>query len=155
MTTATPTERIIIVSGQEFRVPLATPLADVRAHLAQTFPDVASATEQKGKKKIDGVEYETVEFIKKAGTKGLEFAAVVAALADLAPLPVPQILSHAELERIIELRAGNMTFAEALELDVIALVSALSQPQSMNGVTLCNQLDNITPVAHAARSFGW
>lgn len=63
--------KIIIVSGQEFSVPAETDNEAVREQLKQMgFTDVATATLTKGKRLIDGVEIETVEFVKKAGTKG-------------------------------------------------------------------------------------
>ncbi len=70
MTTAT--DKIIIVSGQEFRVPADTDNEAIRNQLRANFPDVGNATIQTGTKSIDGVEYQTVEFVKKAGTKGTD-----------------------------------------------------------------------------------
>lgn len=68
MTTAT--DKIIIVSGQEFRVPADTDNEAIRTQLKANFPDVGNATIQTGKREIDGITYETIEFVKKAGTKG-------------------------------------------------------------------------------------
>lgn len=69
MTAPTPTQKIIIVEGQNFPVDIVTSNEDIRAHLAATYPMVAAATIQTGKKTIEGVEYHTVEFVKKVGTK--------------------------------------------------------------------------------------
>jgi len=72
----TTTEKIVIVSGQEFRVPADTDNEAIRNQLKSNFPDVANATVQKGKREIDGVEYDTIEFVKKAGTKGTDVVLV-------------------------------------------------------------------------------
>jgi len=74
MTTAT--DKIIIVSGQEFRVPATTDNEAIRTHLKPNFPDVGNATIQTGTRTIDGVAYETIEFVKKAGTKGTDVVLV-------------------------------------------------------------------------------
>jgi hypothetical protein len=68
--TTTATAKIIIVDGQRFQVPIETDNEAIRAQLAATYPMVSTATIQAGKETIDGVEYPTVEFVKKVGTKG-------------------------------------------------------------------------------------
>jgi hypothetical protein len=68
MTTAP--DKIVIVSGQEFRVPADADHEAIRNQLTASFPDVGTATIQKGTRTIDGIRYETIEFVKKAGTKG-------------------------------------------------------------------------------------
>lgn len=65
-----PTMKIIKVDGQPFQVPVETDNEAVRAQLAGSYPMVSTATIQLGKETIDGVEYQTVEFVKKVGTKG-------------------------------------------------------------------------------------
>jgi hypothetical protein len=70
MTTATPNVKIVIVDGNRFPVAIETDNEAIRAHLANTYPMVSTATIQKGKETIEGVEYQTIEFVKKVGTKG-------------------------------------------------------------------------------------
>lgn len=66
---ATPATKIVIVSGQEFSVPLETDNEAIRKQLAgMGFADVASATIQTGKRQVDGQDVQTIEFVKKAGT---------------------------------------------------------------------------------------
>jgi hypothetical protein len=148
MTTATPTTKIVIVSGQEFSVPADTSEKDLRDHLAATFPDVATATVQKGTKTIDGVTYQTIEFVKKAGTKGASGAELAALLAQVRPqrLGAPPDATVALITRVI---GGQLTIDAALTQDALAALAAMPAQPQKNGGTLCSQLDIITPVAAA------
>ncbi len=74
--------KIIIVEGNDFRVPIAMELEAIRAYLSSTYPSVASASITKGKRTIDGEDYETIEFVKKVGTKACDLATL---LADMPP----------------------------------------------------------------------
>jgi Fe2+ transport system protein FeoA len=63
----TPATKIVIVAGSRFSVPAETDNEAVRQQLlAMGFADVASATIKTG----DEGGQATVEFVKKAGTKG-------------------------------------------------------------------------------------
>lgn len=155
MTTETkPTTKIVIVSGQEFSVPAESTVDELRAHLASMFPDVASATVQKGTKKLDGVTYETIEFVKKAGTKGASLSAQLAALLD-EPLPI-RIggAESATAARLAQLRGGQLTIDEALNERLTAALKALPRQdgKTKNGGTLCSLLDALSPVAGATPS---
>jgi hypothetical protein len=71
MTTPSPT-KIIIVAGSRFSVPFETDNEAVRQQLlAMGFADVASADVRVGNE----AGQVTVEFVKKAGTKGSDHAA--------------------------------------------------------------------------------
>lgn len=168
MTTATPTERIVIASGQEFRVPLDIEIEAVRQHLAQNFPEVSSATIKKGKKTIEGTEYETVEFVKQAGTKGLS-GSDLARLIALAPRqnipkrPKPLSRDLAISQRLMPLRHGTLTVDQVLaqrEVFDAALDEAQRvwrQPHAMpeEGATLCNRIERLAPVAAPITPHGW
>ena len=65
MTTGTALTKIVIVAGQEFSVPADTDNEAIRQQLlAQGFADVEEATIQAGKKTVDDLEYETIEFVR-------------------------------------------------------------------------------------------
>jgi hypothetical protein len=137
--------KIVIVAGQEFSVPADAKVEDLRTHLTSMFPDVASATVQKGKRTIDGVEYETVEFVKKAGTKGATGEDIVAVLRAIPALRLapPPADAAALLARVV---AGQATIQDALGGDVTATIAALPKPVMNTGGALCSQLDGLTPV---------
>lgn len=149
MTTTTAPTKIVIVSGQEFSVPADTPIEDLRTHLAQTFPDVASATVQKGTKKIGDTTYETIEFVKKAGTKGATSAELAALLLDIPPIRMRAPASTATADLIERIRKGEASIAEALDAGAAAAIAALPyrDGSNQNGGTLCAQCDTISPVA--------
>ena len=133
-------------------MPATTTIDELRTHLASMFPEVASATVQKGTKEIEGVKYETIEFVKKAGTKGSMGAEVAGLLATIPALRLggPPPAAAALLERI---SLGLATIDEALEGQALAALAALPQREhTRNGGTLCSQLDAIIPVAGAAPS---
>ena len=151
-TPQTATTKIVIVSGQEFSVPADTSIEDLRTHLAQTFPDVASATVQKGTKKLDGVTYETIEFVKKAGTKGATGAELAALLLDIprVRLGAPPAATAELIDRV---RQGHAMIADAVDLSAAAAIAALPRREThQNGGTLCAQCDTISPVAGATPS---
>lgn len=145
--TTTATTKIVIVSGQEFSVPAETPEPEIRSHLAQTFPDVASAEIKRGTKQIDGVTYQTIEFVKRAGTKGAngaDIAAVLGSILGLRLSPPPTAARHL-LDRV---RQGQATIAEALEGNVISTIEGLPEStQQIAGGTLCMSVDALPAVA--------
>ncbi|MBK9711522.1 MAG: hypothetical protein IPO81_09395 [Kouleothrix sp.] len=150
MTTTTPATMIVIVSGQEFSVPTDTSIDDLRAHLSGMFPEVASATVQKGTKAIDGTTYQTIEFVKKAGTKGASGADLLALLAAIPAIRLG--LPPAKTAQLLEdVRTGRATIDWALDADALgALDILLCRNRTQTGETLCSQLDRITPVAGIA-----
>lgn len=157
-TTETPqkaTERIVIVSGNEYRVPLTATEKELREHLAGMFPDVTNATLQKGKRTVGGVEYETWEFVKRAGTKGgLTGGEIARLLTHVLPVPITP-LTRAISERLAELRRGTCTIHEALESDLIIALDALPvSGQLFTGGTLCALLDTLPAVA-GSDDTGW
>lgn len=140
-----PTTKIVIVSGQEFSVPRDATEQDLRAHLATMFPDVTNATVQQGTKTIDGVTYDTIEFVKRAGTKGA---------ADLTPLlpNIPALRvggpSAATASLLDRVRCGDCTIAEALAGTMHQVIANLpTSQQRIAGATLCAQLDALSPTA--------
>lgn len=160
MTTTTATSKIVIVSGQEFSVPIDTDNEAIRQQLAgMGFADVAAATIQTGKRTVEGQELETIEFVKKAGTKGLDGPALAALLATLPAdaLPPPVLCGPtAEQAHLLDqLHNGQLTFAEALDQEetlTAALRACCEQPPSpsQKGVALCNQLSTLVAVPCAA-----
>ena len=153
-----PTTKIVIVSGQEFSVPIETDNEAIREHLKGSgFPDVAAATIQSGTKTVEGVTYQTIEFVKKAGTKGLGGAELAALLSDVAaePLTLSRLPRSAAalLARLVE---GELTIGEALANDD-ALTDALrdatgQQPRQSEGAMLCARIEHVPAVACAIPS---
>lgn len=151
--------KIVIVAGQEFSVPAETDNEAVRQQLAgMGFADVAAATIQKGKKAIDGVEYETVEFVKKAGTKGLDGAELAALLAGVPRAAPPAQAKLGRDERVLvqRLAAGTLTIGEALAHRAV-LLEALERSVrpgrlQSEGEALCAPCDVLPAVAAPAPS---
>lgn len=158
MTTPQAT-KIVIVSGQEFSVPSETDNEAIRTQLAgMGFADVAAATITKGTREIGGLTIETIEFVKKAGTKGLDPAGLAALLAEVPPSTLPAVRrygpSDAQAAQLAELADAELTFEQALTLDGLeaALDSCCEQPPSpsLKGATLCRTLDQLIAVAASA-----
>lgn len=151
----TPATKIVIVAGQEFAVPAETDNEAIRQQLlTMGFADVASATIQKGTR--DGTE--TIEFVKKAGTKGLDGAELAGLLAGLPPGPLtlpPSTSAAGLLERLVTER---LTVGEALANERI-IHHALGElaggwtPQK-EGAALCDRVDRV-PAAPCATPLGW
>lgn len=145
-TPATPTTKIIIVAGQEFSVPADTNNEDVRKQLSSMgFADVASATIQTGSRVLDGQEIPTVEFIKKAGTKGMESADLVTLIARVPADRSPvrrRGPTLAQQQLLIALAAGGLTMDAALRADLSgAFDAATPEPSYMTpGRDLCRRL---------------
>jgi len=160
----TPTTKIVIVSGQEFSVPSDTDNEAIRTQLSgMGFADVAAATIQKGKRTVDGQEVETIEFVKKAGTKGMDGAELVALLGTLKPSVLPPTQTYgptiAQAELLTQLRDGELTFADALarEAEIAQALDACGeQPpyQERKGGALCYTLDQLV-AAHSAAPVAW
>ena len=120
MTTPEAT-KIVIVSGQEFSVPAATDNEAIRQQLSgMGFADVAAATIQKGKRQIDGQEVETIEFVKKAGTKGMDGAGLAQLLATVPPTTLPATRRYGPTNEqaalLADLSEGDLTFEQAITL---------------------------------------
>lgn len=161
----TPPTKIVIVSGQEFSVPLETDNEAIRTQLTgMGFADVASATIQKGKKTVEGVEYETIEFVKKAGTKGLDPSDLAELLAQLKVADLPALLPYGPTAEqsalLLDLTEGTLTFEAALEIAVelsAALEACCDVPsyQPKEGKELCTALDGLSPVAARTAVSAW
>lgn len=151
-TPATTAEfKIVIVAGQEFSVPGSYDNETIRNYLVgQGFADVAGATIKTGKKTIGDQEYDTVEFIKKAGTKGLG-AQDLAEL--LTTVPATRVLDRQGGPLIWRLLNGDLTFAEALASDDLAEALEQIDPSTSQGGALCRSLDTLTATAAAVP--GW
>lgn len=145
-----PQHRIVIVEGQEFSVPVETTTEQIRSHLATNFPNVASASVQYGKRVIDGVEHQTLEFVKKAGTKGLDGDELATLLA---AVPAAQVTIQQHEAVIDQLLLGQLTFEEALHPSVSTAVDAILAFDIHPGATVCHMLDTLVPVATKPR--GW
>lgn len=152
MTTPQAT-KIVIVSGQEFIVPADTDNEAIRTQLSgMGFADVASATIQKGKRTVEGQELDTIEFVKKAGTKGLSGAELAQMLASLPPSTLPPPITYgptaAQTALLMQLADGELTFADALdrEADLAKALDACgedSPTRSKKGAALCTTLDQL------------
>jgi hypothetical protein len=150
MTTGTAPTKIVIVAGQEFSVPADTDNEAIRQQLlAQGFADVASATIQTGKKTVGGAEYPTVEFVKKAGTKGMD-GAELAALLGCIPASGHGARRPDLLMRLI---SGQLTVAEALADGAGPIQEALERDEDevreihSKGAQLCTAIDELPAVA--------
>jgi hypothetical protein len=158
MTTPDAT-KIVIVSGQEFSVPFATDNEAIRTQLAgMGFADVASATIQTGKRTVAGQDVQTIEFVKKAGTKGLDGMGLAALLGSLAPAPLPTVRCYGptteQAALLADLADGDLTFDQVLclpDLDA-AFNACYEEPptRSTKGAALCTTLDHLVATVCAA-----
>jgi hypothetical protein len=153
--TTTQATKIVIVSGQEFSVPADTDNEAIRQQLAgMGFADVAAATIQKGKRTVDGQELETIEFIKKAGTKGLDGVELAALLARVPPSKAPGRRNGGD-ELLYRLINGELTIAEALAdngdmIDNTLIAAREYSPRQSQGAQLCSLSDRLSAVPAAA-----
>ena len=163
MTTPQATTKIVIVAGQEFSVPADTPNEAIRTQLTSMgFADVASATIQTGTRTIDGVETPTIEFVKNAGTKGLDAAGLAALLRQLAPIDAVSRTAGltAKQRRLLEdllaeRLSAQMVLDAADELEsILKLLADRSSGFSSQqpGGQLCQRLDVLPAVAASAPS---
>lgn len=158
-TPTTATTKIVIASGQEFSVPIETDNEAIRQQLAgMGFADVAAATIQKGTRIVAGQEIETIEFVKRAGTKGLHGPALAALLDRVPPIPPPSRHSAGD-ELLTRLIGGELTIAEALadngDLIDNALATAREHtPRQSQGALLCAHSDRL-PAVPAIAACAW
>lgn len=128
--------KIIIVEGQEFRVPSAMENDAIRSHLSSTYPSVANASITKGKRTIDGEEYETIEFVKKVGTKASDLATI---LAD-----IPPAWHHYTTElppNFAKLINGMLTVGEAFDQEFDTHFNrVIEKKDNVEGFALCMKL---------------
>jgi len=166
MTTVSTESKIVIAAGTPFTVPASLDNEAIRQQLVSMgFADVATATIQTGgTREIDGVTYPTVEFVKKAGTKGLDGSALAALLAHLPPTSIasgPRIAPESR-QALRRLADGGYTVAEALADDRL-LAGALDDAEAANeptrpsqeGVLLCERIDGLPAVAAPSAPCGW
>jgi len=163
MTTPDKT-KIVIFNGQEFMVPFDADNEAIRGQLSTMgFSDVAAATIQKGTRTIEGQEVETIEFVKKAGTKGLDGPDLAALLGQIPSSTLPPTRRYGptseQAELLTQLTEAELTFDQALSLgDTLeqALDACHEGPPtpSQKGATLCRTLDQLVSVASAA-PVGW
>jgi hypothetical protein len=161
---STVTTKIVIVAGQEFSVPAETDNDQIRQHLAANgYPDVANADIKLGKRTIDGVEHQTVEFAKKAGTKGsseggeLDLAALLAQIRAVRN-PFFEIFNTPVAVR--HLLLGRLTIEQAMALDLPRLCSVSTDgfddyDIQRKGELLCDNLESLPAVPAAAPVVGW
>jgi hypothetical protein len=154
---AAPAHKIVIVAGQEFTVPATAADNDIRQTLvAQGFADVASAEIKRSKR--DGVE--VMEFVKKAGTKGLTGPDLAALLRRTPPAAgddtLPGVTGTAR-DALRRLTAGRYTIGEALHdpafgelLQLLEETDEASPITTTEEVKLCDTLDRLPAVAAAA-----
>lgn len=159
MTTGTAT-KIVIVAGQEFGVPAETDNEQIRRQLVSMgFTDAAGATIQKGTR--EGVD--TIEFVKKAGTKGLYGVALARLLATVPPADAPRMvagLSASQRRLLGQLLAGDLRLDQALTLgpDIREILDVLTDGardgtrRSSTGARLCAHVDSLPAVAATAPS---
>lgn len=155
MTAGAATTKIVIVAGQEFSVPAETDNEAIRAHLKTSgFPDVAAATIQAGTRTVDGQEVTTIEFVKRAGTKGLGSAELAELLTTVPPQPLdrtPRGLSGQGLRLLRQLVEDRLTVGAALA-DAETLFQALLECESRSvvisheGDVLCGRIDRVSAV---------
>ncbi|MBK8200247.1 MAG: hypothetical protein IPK75_18020 [Acidobacteria bacterium] len=140
--------KIVIVAGQEFSVPAATDNEAIRQQLlAMGFTDVAGATVQKGAR--DGTE--TVEFVKRAGTKGLRGADLARQLAAAPRSPRTPWSSTANGALLDRLMREQMTIGEALATEE-AIRAGLEEAadghrRPSEGAALCARVDRVPAIA--------
>ncbi|HBW50707.1 MAG TPA: hypothetical protein DEF47_12460 [Herpetosiphon sp.] len=146
--------KIIIVEGQEFRVPSAMEIDAIRSHLATTYPSVTSAIITKGKRTIEGEEYETIEFVKKVGTKGLD---LVAALEEIPPAwDLFDLFSTKPPVPIEKLLAGGLTFGEAMLMNLdTELSKRFEKKYNREESALCLHLAELPASADQDLPLGW
>lgn len=152
-----PDKKIVIVSGKEFLIDTAVDNEAIRQHLANNFPDVAGATVVEGTRVVEGVSYKTVEFVKKAGTKGMEGGDLAALLRqvprDMADDDRP-VLSAVEYRWLLALQEGRLTFGDVTSMEQAEIVTASisgsrsdSYSQQHERVVLCQKIDNLPAAA--------
>jgi hypothetical protein len=148
--------KIVIVSGQEFSIPADTPDETLRQTLAPSFPEIATATIQKGTREVEGHgEVETIEFVKKAGTKGLEGRDLAALLARVPAQALPgSIRQNMPLARAF--MAGTLTCEQALaHYEILSQSLQASLPVSYwEGHRVWQRIDAL-PAAPVTVEYGW
>lgn len=158
--------KIVIVAGQEFSVPAETDNEAIRQQLTSMgFADVASATVQKGTRALGEERVETVEFVKKAGTKGLDGAGLAAVLAALPRAGTLQRLvigpTTEQAALVARLLDGDLTIDAALTTHQDALDAALDACQQeppaprVEGARLCDRIAPLAAVAAPSAPRGW
>jgi hypothetical protein len=138
----TASSKIVIVAGQRIPVPAGTDNEVIRQQLiGMGFADVANAEIKKG---TEGAQ-ETVEFVKKAGTKGLAPGDLIARLRQVRP---DRLAPAVDMRLVNRLLAEQLTFEEAVAedraIDALQQISAQAEPK---GARLCRALDELAPVA--------
>lgn len=152
--------KIARVAGQEFG-PIGMDVANetIRAQvLSMGFADVGSAEIKEEARTVEGGTALVIEFVKRAGTKGLDSLELLALLRRLPPAQTPCRVADLSAREVCELRrlqAGEMTVQEFLD-DTLAwsAMQKLNQQvatrhTTMGGTRLCMDLDRLTPAAIA------
>jgi hypothetical protein len=124
--------KIVIVAGNQFSVPRETATEVVRQQLlGMGFADVASAEAKEGKS-ADGTP--TLEFVKRAGTKGLDGADLADLLRQVPPAPatLASLDAAAVAARLLD---EALTWGEALEQDAAGALDIVTE-----GGRLCTRL---------------
>jgi hypothetical protein len=148
------TTKIIIVEGQRFSVPAETDIETVRQHLLPNFPGIAQASLQKGKETIDGAEVETIEFVKKAGTKGLNLVDSFSTLPEAPYQPLHMQMRDAHV--LHRLTMKQLTIAEALpHARLLEQAIATFESHTSLGEQLCQRLAVLPADAVRSAVLGW
>lgn len=150
--------KIIIVAGQEFAVPAETDNEAVRQQLlSMGFADVASASLKTSTRTLEGQEVPVIEFVKKAGTKGLtgaECAALLRRVPPTAPVRLT-LLPRSQAALIARLMAERLTCAEAMAhlaelrdgLTEMAVARTVDGIHRSKGAQLCRDIDPLPAAA--------
>jgi hypothetical protein len=142
------TTKIAIIEGERFSVPYDMPVDQIRENLAGTYPGVRTARVDQRTIDIQGVRYETIEFSKQGGTKGLVAEGAGTPLLALLALPRLPIGPLPNAAHVHLLRRGAYTFAEALELPLFEGGARTRSSSSLRGgYALCQRLDHAPAVA--------
>jgi len=152
------TTKIMIVAGQEFAVPAETDNEAVRQQLlSMGFADVASASLKTSTRTLEGQEVPVIEFVKKAGTKGLTGADLAALIRRVPPTDPTrrQVLPRRQADLIDRLLAGRLTCAEVRAsiddlrdgLTELAVARSVGGLQRSTGAQLCRDIDPLPAAA--------
>jgi len=165
MTTETPATKIVIVAGQEFSVSAETDNETIRQQLVSMgFADVATAKIEEGKRTAGEQELITVEFVKKAGTKGLSGAELAALLREVPRASVATAttrLAPAQRRVLHDLASGAYTFASAaaaaaeIEAALDAAEAEMYHQPSHEGAQLCSRVEPLSAAAAPSCPSGW
>jgi hypothetical protein len=142
-------QKIVVVAGQRFEVPAATDNEAIRQQLlSMGFADVANAQIQTGTDADSGKT--TIEFVKRAGTKGSD--ALIALLRTIPPRAGSAQAGQAQLHHLF---AGLLTFGDVLDDAELLTQLATLDDGNMQGHPLCSALDDMPAIAARTERVVW